>query len=168
MASGKAIYRAQPAQGAIRKTVRQLSAAAAGMRRVMVSEMRASEMRLEAAFEEHAPYDYDERDDEHLVDNIDARTDVRGRVVTTVYVTARSPSGFDYLDVTRFGHRRPLRPRQAQYLRWRDGAGWHRALETRGFHPDRDWTVDAAREADSEADDIADRVGRVVYTRLLS
>lgn len=168
MARGRAVYRAQPAQGSIARTVRQLSAAAAGMRRLMIQEMRAAEPRFEAVFEEFAPFDQDERDDMHLVDHIDARTDISGRVQTTVYVTARSPSGFDYLDVTRFGHRGPLRPRQAEYLRWRDGTGWHRALETRGHHPGRDWTEDAAREAEVEADDVADRVGRVVYTRLLS
>lgn len=165
---GTAVFRYQPSQGIFR-TAAQMSRAARELRNVIIREMRGSQDDVQDTFESRAPYDSDERDSYHLRDHIEARLFVAGRVRVTVYATAKDPrNGFDYLDITRKGHRGPIRPKRAPLLRWRAGGRSFTAKETAGSHPDSDWVEEALPEAEQIAEDVADRVGRVVYTRLLS
>jgi len=136
----------------------------------MVREFRETlSAELTAIFREAAPYDYDERDDTHLQEELDVRLATAGQVRLTVHSPVRDPrSGFAYTDVTRFGHRGVLRPRKAKLLRWKDASGWHAAKETAGHHPASDWVQDARPEADRAVAEAADRLGRSISTRLLS
>lgn len=167
MARGTAVFRYQPAQ-TIRTTARDLSAAARELRSLMLREMRSSAPEVQAIFEDYAPYDVQERDDFHMQEHIEVVIATAGRIRANVQVLARSPeSGFDYLDVTRFGHRGRLVAKRGRFLKWSDGTDTHWARETAGHHPRSDWVEDAGPEVDVEADLVADRIGRVVYTRLL-
>jgi hypothetical protein len=115
-----------------------------------------------------APYDAEERDDYHLQDNIEARTAARDSIQTTVYARAVDPSsGFDYLDVTRFGHSGRIYPTRGEYLFWRSNGRLMRARSTAGHHPASDWVDDASVEAEQAAERVAETVGRRVYARVL-
>lgn len=165
---GRAVFKFEPAQGTFR-TVRDLSRAAREMRSLMVRELRAASPEVVAIFEEYAPYDFMERDDYHLSEHITAALSTAGRIRVTIRVAAISPeSGFDYLDVTRFGHRGTIKPRHKRWLKWSDGIETFFAKETAGHHPTSDWVEDAQPEAERVTDDVAERVGRVIYTRLLA
>lgn len=165
---GRAIFRFQPAQGTYR-TISQLSRAAKEMRTVLLREMRADSPEVVTIFEEYAPYDFMERDDYHLADHISVAISTLGRITAEVRAEAISPENrFDYLDVTRFGHRGTLTPRHRRWMKWTDGIETHYAKETAGYHPSSDWVEDAQPEADRAVADIAERAGRVIYTRLLT
>lgn len=163
---GKAIFRVQTA-GATRDA-RKLRGAARQMRTLMIEEFRTrADPELTEVFQRWAPYDQDERDDYHLQDHIEARVGTSGRVSVTVTAEARSPgSGFDYLDVTRFG-RGPIFPRRAKMLSWVAGGIRYYARAVGPWSPGGDWVEEASQEAEMIADDIAEETGRVIYTRLL-
>lgn len=167
MAKGTMIFRAQTL-GATR-AARDLSRAARRMRTEMVREFRDHADELTIPFVAAAPYDIQERDDYHLVDHIKASVSSAGRVQAIVTAEAISPgSGFDYLDVTRFGHRGTIRARSGGFLKFPglDGQPIF-AKETAGSHPGSDWVADAQPEGDAIAGELADRIGRAVVTRVL-
>lgn len=174
MARGRstAIFRVQHAAGTHR-TAAKMGRVARELRRIVLDEYRSNaEPRLTAAFQAHAPYDEDERDDIHLRDELEVRIATSGRLRMTVHSPVEGVEGetwdpYPYTDVTRFGHRGTIKVQHRPLLKWRDGDGWHSAVETAGHHPDRDWAADAAIEGDDIAADVASRIGRVVYTRLL-
>jgi hypothetical protein len=152
-----------------RRVAGELSRKTKQMRRVLLAEMRASAPELTEPFETYALYDLDERDDYHMRDHVTATVAAAGRITTTIRIDAISPeSGYDYLDVTRFGHRGTLRAKRTRFLRWEDAEGLHFARETAGFHPPTDWVEDAQPVAEQVAGDVAERAGRAVYTRLLT
>jgi len=165
---GSAIFRVQPAQGA-KRAARELSKTARELRSVLSAELRSNvEPEIQTIFAEAAPYDHDERDDIHLVDELDARLATAGQIRLTVHSPVRSPKGFAYTDVTRFGHRGPLVAKGPGPMRWKDASGWHAAYQTAGHHPPTDWVEDAAPAAEAVVADAADRLGRTIYTRLLT
>lgn len=166
MAKATFRYEAGPS---VNQTARGLRDAAREMRRLILATMRANEAELREPFESFAPYDAEERDSYHMQDHITVTVAAAGRIQATVKVEAISPeSGFDYLDVTRYGHRGTLTPRRGTFLKWTSGGVTYYARETAGHHPATDWVEDAEPAAEQAAGDIADRVGRVVYTRLLA
>lgn len=168
---GTAIYRYQPAQGrpGPRGEATTMGRVAREMRPIMIREMEQSKAEIIDIFETFAPYDLDERDDFHMSDHIEVELGTVGRVRSTVSILARDPSsGFDYLNITRFGHRGTIKPKRKRWLRWEAPPGTvHFAKETKGHHPETDWVEEASVVAESEADDLSDRIGRVIYTRIL-
>jgi hypothetical protein len=165
---GSAIFRVTPAQGA-RRTARKLDRAARALRSTLIAELRDHvEPKVQTIFSMAAPYDFDERDDVHLADELDARIATAGQIRLTVNSPVRSPKGFAYTDVTRFGHRGPLIAKGPGPMRWKDAGGWHAAYMTAGHHPPSDWVEDAQPEAERVVADAADRLGRTIYTRLLT
>lgn len=166
MARGHAVYDAS-VEGAGRAS-RRLDRAAAELPGVVRDEMRLLQPEIEAIFVDSAPYDYDERDDTHLAEELEVDVSKGGRIRLVVNSPVRDPkSGYPYTGVTRFGHRGVLRPKKAARLRWRDAAGWHSAEQTAGYHPASDWVEGAAIEADREVERSADRLGRTIATRIL-
>lgn len=145
------------------------------MRRVMFEEMQLHQEELTAVFRAAAPYDeLEDMDTIHLRDELEARMSFpRGRIAITVHSPVRGASGptwapYPYTGVTRFGHRGPIRARFAKRLRWVRGGQVYFAKQTAGFQPMGDWVDEARPAADRVSQRIAERVGRVVYTRLLA
>lgn len=95
-----------------------------------------------------------------------------GRVTVALYSTARSDEGFDYMPVTRFGHRVAfIYPKHAKALRFipegrPSGKPIFRAW-VRGYKPTHDWVEDALRELGQELDRAAERLSRRIDRRLL-
>lgn len=167
MAKGTAVFRFQPAQG-IHRTAVGLDKAARDLRSIMLREIREFAPEIAVIFEDYAPYDFDERDDYHMADHIEVAIATAGRIRATVQVAARDPAtGFDYLDVTRFGHRGRIRRKNKSWLKWSNGSETFFARETAGHHPRSDWVEDARPEVEVETDRIAAHLGRTVYTRVL-
>jgi hypothetical protein len=90
---------------------------------------------------------------------------------TSIYAYARDPkNGYDYLPVTRFGHRvLTIVPKVKRALTvhadGRDLAGegpYFLAPSVRGYHPFTDWVEDAEREAILETSDSTRRLGREI------
>lgn len=163
---GRAIFRYEDQTA--KRVAGKLATAARRMRSILLAEMRQATPELAEPFFVMSPYDFDERDSYHMQDHISVSVAARGRVEATVKIEAISPeSGFDYLDVTRFGNRGSLRPRTSRFLKWQAGGETHFARETEGFHPATDWVADAQPDAEARAADVAARAGRAVYTRLL-
>lgn len=166
MAKGSVVVEVK--QAGAPRAARDLSRAARNLRREMVTLMRASGDELAAPFKAAAPFDVEERDSYHMRDHITVKVSGAGLPHAEVDVQAISPeNGFDYLAVTRFGHRGTIRVKRAKYLRWVQQGEVMYAKETAGWHPAGDWVEDAMPEAEAVADALADRIGRTVYTRLL-
>jgi hypothetical protein len=99
-----------------------------------------------------------------------------GRIILEVVSTARSDEGFDYLPVTRFGHKQAIiYPRHAKALAFRVGgpgapSGGKVIVRAwvRGYKPDHDW-VELAHDAMRELmDEAARNLGRRIDRRLLT
>lgn len=106
-----------------------------------------------------------------------------GKVV--VRADARDPaSGYDYVGVTRFGHRvARISPKGRRYaasvlstgkkrssgkraaLRFTIGGRAFFAASVRGYKPASDWATDALPEVEAEARVIVDRLGRKIESR---
>jgi hypothetical protein len=93
-----------------------------------------------------------------------------GYIRVVVRSTARSPEGFAYTDVTRFGHRKrwiyPKPPRKAlRFYSVRAGKVIF-ARRVRGYRPSRDWMDPAAAAIEREASIVSERIGRRVVSGL--
>lgn len=94
-----------------------------------------------------------------------------GQPTVTVRATARDPeSGYAYLNVTRFGHRRTvIFPKHANALAVHYAGhrnphliAWRPYVE--GYHPTSDWVEDATRDAESDIAAVQLRLGRRIET----
>lgn len=143
------------------------------MRRETFLALQAHQAELAQVFREAAPEGTEDEDTIHLAEEIEARMSFpRGRIAVSIVSPVRGAPGatwrpYPYTGVTRFGHRGAIRPRVRKMLRWRrDGRTWF-AHETAGHTPARDWVADAAPAAERVTNNVAERVGRMVYTRVL-
>lgn len=93
--------------------------------------------------------------------NITATSQGLSAIVT---VEAKNPeTGYDYVGVTRFGHRvARIYPKRAKALRTPFGP----RASVRGFHPASDWRDDALPEIAAQARVITMRLGRRIETLL--
>jgi hypothetical protein len=162
--SGTVIITAEVSRQA-REVARKYSNAGRDLRRIIETDyLTDTREDLREIFRGFAPYDEEDRDTFHMAETIEAR--VRGTRIE-VEVSAISPeSGFDYLDVTRFGHRGRLYPDKGTFLRWKSGGRVHYARSTAGHHPAVDWVDAALPAAQRAADRSADRIGRKIMVRL--
>lgn len=87
-----------------------------------------------------------------------------GRARVDIVVSATSESGYNYVAVTRFGHRvSVIEPKQNLVLRLNLGHGfWAFAPRVKGYHPEFDW----AEEAFFTAQAIAEQHAHALSTRL--
>lgn len=86
-----------------------------------------------------------------------------GRIVIEVVSTARSDRGYDYLPVTRHGHRVAIiRPVHAKALRIPLAGGVIYRKFVRGYHPTHDWAQSAFDAMDRELEAAQARIGRVI------
>lgn len=85
-----------------------------------------------------------------------------------VHAHAQNPeTGFDYVGVTRFGHRaRIIRPVRAKALRIPVAGGFIFRKSVRGFHPKEDWAARASPEVERGAQDAVRRIGREISVRI--
>lgn len=170
---GTAVFRVQHVTG--RRRAREMGRAARKIRREVFIQMKARSWELEEVFRRAAPYDEDEDVDQiHLADELEAPMSFpRGRIAINIRSPVRGMGGptwapYPYTGVTRFGHVGPIRPRFRKVLRWVRGGETFFATEAAGHHPPSDWVADAAPAARKVSKEIAERVGRVVFTRVLS
>lgn len=170
--SGTAVFRVQHITG--RRRAREMGRAAQQIRREVFVQMRARAWELEEVFRRAAPYDEDEDVDSiHLADELEVPISFpRGRIAINVRSPVRGLGGrtwapYPYTGVTRFGHTGPIRPRFRKVLRWVRGGEVHFATQTAGHHPGSDWVADAGPAARRVSARIAERTGRVVFTRVL-
>lgn len=90
-----------------------------------------------------------------------------GGDTATVSATARSARGFDYVAVTRFGHRvRVIRPVHAKALRFRVGNRILFRHSVRGYRPHGDWRDKAMPAVDRTARSALDRAGARIIARV--
>lgn len=164
--AGTAVFQAQTL-GAPR-VAEKLSSGARELRGIIMDELRHAAPELVGTFQHHAPYDYEERDAYHMRDNIEVDVRDLGRAELLVRVEAISPeSGYDYLEVTRFGHEGPIFPVSRKWLKWTSAGRVRFAKVSAGSHPAFDWVQAAEYESDIILGDISDRVGRQISTRVL-
>ncbi len=139
--------------------VRQLDLAARNLRRDVHDAVVDVASSAEEIYAVHAL-----RDTGRLARGIRAR--VTGPAAAQVTAHARNPeSGFDYVAVTRFGHRlRIIRPRRARALRlpW----GWR--AWARGFKPRGDWADRALPQIKTVAEARVAPIGRNFVVRVRS
>lgn len=98
-----------------------------------------------------------------------------GRIILEVLSTARSDEGFDYLPVTRFGHKQAIiYPKTKKALAFRIGgpgapSGGKVIVRAwvRGYKPDHDWVELAYEEMQHLMDEAAQHLARRVDRRLL-
>lgn len=85
-------------------------------------------------------------------------------LVMVVRAVARNPeTGYDYVGVTRFGHRvSRIYARSAQALRFTVGGQLLLRKSVRGYHPASDWAERGHRAADQAAEIAARRFGERV------
>jgi hypothetical protein len=95
-----------------------------------------------------------------------------GRISVEVISTARADDGFDYLRVTRFGHKEaiiyPVRKKAIAFIPGGAPSG-KRIVRAwvRGYHPTHDWVEGAYRAMTQVLDEAAKRLGRKIDRRLL-
>jgi len=120
-------------------------------------------------FRTEAPYGDELRNSFHMADTIDANVASGGGIRLNVEVDAVDPgSGYDYLDVTRYGHAGPITVQTRKTLRWPYSAsGYVFAKQSAGSHVGRDWVDTASLEADRALDASENRIGRVIETVVL-
>jgi hypothetical protein len=86
-----------------------------------------------------------------------------GRISIEITSTARSDAGYDYLPVTRFGHRKAIiTPVHARALKIQTPEGVIFRKSVRGYRPDHDWVESAFRDLEDELDRAAERIGRTI------
>lgn len=86
----------------------------------------------------------------------------------TVRVTARDPeSGFDYVPVTRFGHRTArIVPKHGRALKMNVGGQTIFRASSRGFHPKSDWGVKGNPQIERRAAGHAAKAARRIEQRI--
>lgn len=134
----------------------RLQAAAAGLLFPLHRELDALGRDVERIFAAHAPV----KSGRLRRGVVSTRA---GRMVV-VRATARNPqTGYDYVGVTRFGHRKAwIYPRQARALRFVIGGRVIYAKRVRGYKPATDWRDEAMPAVRAAADAAAVRLGRRV------
>lgn len=95
-----------------------------------------------------------------------------GRIILEVLAGPRSDDGFDYLDVTRFGHKQAIIfPKRAKAIAFiPSGAPSGKAIVrawVRGYKPDHDWVELVYEEMQHAMDDAARHLARRIDRRLL-
>lgn len=166
MARGKAIFRAST-RGAGR-VGRKLSRTAQALNSDLRTELRALSERAEETFRDYAP-----EESGRLREGIEAVPSRRAEIGYEIHAEARNPDdGFDYVAVTRFGHRTGLRwiyPSRSRALRLRERS-FGRVIyagRVRAYHPSRDWAEVARPAVDREGEVAEQRAGRRIRSRLL-
>lgn len=106
---------------------------------------------------------------EHLVVPVSTRA---GRVFATLRSPVRDEgSNYPYTGVTRFGHRKAyIYPVRRPVLRffWHRYSRWHTAKRVRGRRVAFDWVERARPRIERETAQSAQRIGRVIGTRIVS
>lgn len=156
---------------------KSLRGAALELDSVIQSEMRTMGARCKQALQAAVPRGYS--DNLHDSVEVSPRRNVR-RPGFEIVAGAEDEAGFDYLKVSRYGHRKSrIRPVRGQALSIAetfpglDAAtrGPHKgrtALRSvRGQRPAVDWVAVGLANSDHELDQMAERVGRRVERRLL-
>lgn len=161
--SSTAVFRAS-VRGA-RRSGHKISAASRGLQTVLLDELAGevapNAVRITRQFAPHRSG----RLDRGLQSRVRSHG---GRITVEILSTARSQEGYDYLPVTRFGHRVAIiRPKRAKALRIPLASGVIFRKYVRGYRPKRDWAEAAFRAAEVELDRAAERLGRAVDRRLL-
>lgn len=134
----------------------------------IIREFRTLARVAEDVYRSFAP-----EDSGRLRDTIDARVFLGNASMPRITVFARAldpTNNFDYLDVTRFGHRRTfLEPRRARMLKvhyaGRDRAGegpYVLRPNVSGAVVASDWVEDAERVVEADFDAAASRLGRTI------
>jgi len=169
MGRGKITITARP-RGADR-LVRRFNLAAARLPEDTLEAQKELGRLSEIVFGAHAPHRSG-----RLIRGISSSV-LGGRVV--VRDEARNPAtGFDYVGVTRFGHKvariypkhyagRSLATGKARKGVLRFSMGGHTvfAASVAGYHPASDWAEDALPEVQTEAQVVATRLGRSIEAR---
>lgn len=133
----------------------------------IIAELRPLGRELEAIFLAHSPSDRGFEGGIRSRLHAAVNFVTAGQPTVTVRATARDPeSGYAYLNVTRFGHRKlVIFPKHAKalavrYLGHRNPhiIAWRPYVE--GYHPESDWVEDASRESEHAVDQAELRLGR--------
>lgn len=100
--------------------------------------------------------------------SIRARVSFRGGIVrVTVGANARSRRGFEYTNVTRFGHRRAvIYPRRKSRLVFSYMGRRHVVMSVKGYRPSRDWVLDGIVVATPMIDRSQQRLERALEIEL--
>jgi hypothetical protein len=135
----------------------------------IIQEFRPLGRRLQAIYLAHAPSDRGFEGGIRSRLHAAVNFVTAGKPTITVRTTARdSESGYAYLNVTRFGHRKlVIFPKHAKALAVRYAGhrnphiiAWRPYVE--GYHPDSDWVEDASLEAEGDVAAAELRLGRRV------
>jgi hypothetical protein len=144
------------------------------LEQAILAEFRELRGKIEDTFKQYAPSDRGEAGGikQHLKAALEFQ---RGQPGIAVRVSARDPeSGFDYLEVTRYGHRKmvifPTSGRKSLAVHYAGHRNPH-IVEFRpyvpGATPDSDWVEDAQPQADRQVADAALRLGTRIETRVV-
>lgn len=157
MARGKAVFRASTRSA--RRVGHELSAAGRRIQPILIDTfagLSRDALRITRAYAPHRSG--------RLERGLKARVrSYGGRVVVEVVSEARSDTGYDYLPVTRFGHRAAfIFPVKAKALRFYVGGQLVFRRFVRGYRPTRDWVDDAFRAVEIELDRASAEIGRKI------
>jgi hypothetical protein len=137
----------------------------------IIREFRPLGRRIEFTFLRHAPADRGFEGGIRSRLHAAVAFNIASRPTVTVRTTARDPeSGYAYLNVTRFGHRKlVIFPKHARALAVHYAGhrnphliAWRPYVD--GYQPVTDWVEDAGREADREVTGAELRLGRRLET----
>ena len=150
----RATFKAKLVPGAARALRRGASSARGIVRRELNQELLP---RLIRVSRQAAP----ERSS-RLSRGLQGRPSVRGGgTAIEVVSTVRSPRGYNYTGVTRFGHRtRWIVPKRKKALAFSIGGKHLVRKRVRGYRPSHDWAADAHRLAQPHIARSARRIGR--------
>lgn len=128
--------------------------------------VRESGQATEAIFEASAP-----RDTGQMADSIKSVMHFRGHLIRAQIAVSAQRDGFDYLNVTRFGHEVPQvvarGKRMAVHVDGRHAAPIYRRV-VNPARPARDWVGDATHVSDRYIDDAWRSLGHRIDTILLT
>lgn len=156
-------------RGGGRPAAARIEAGARKLPRLVIDEFRDLLAKFRPIYVSHAPSDkgFDGGIRGRL--SVKLAFNVPSAPRITVRASARDPeTGFSYLRVSRFGHRKlVILPKRAKALAVHYAGhrnphiiAWRPYVE--GYHPDSDWVEDATIEAEVEFDRAANRLGREI------
>lgn len=160
--------------GGGRRPAQRIEAGARKLPRLILDEFRELTTKLRPIYVSHAPSDRGFAGGIRGRLNVKLAFNVPSAPRITVRATARDPeTGFSYLRVSRYGHRKLLIfPKRAKALAVHYAGhrnphiiAWRPYVE--GYHPDSDWVEDATREAEVEFDRVATRLGREIDAQVI-
>lgn len=151
---GKAKFTAKVVPGAARAFRRGATWLRGGVRRELQQDLLP---RLVRVSRQAAP----ERSG-RLARGLQGRPSARGGgTAVEVISTVRSPRGYSYTGVTRFGHRQQfITPKRKKALAFSIGGKRLVRKKVRGYHPSHDWADDAQRLAQPHVARSARNIGR--------